>query len=114
MKRFNIILAFLLLSLSALAQKGDAVLGIWQSEHGNGRIQIYKTGNEYNGKLVWTKKALDESGKPNLDVNNPNESLRSQPIKGLEVLKDFTYKSEGTWDGGTVYDPRSGKTYSAA
>jgi uncharacterized protein (DUF2147 family) len=111
MKRFKILLALLVLSFSSVAQQGDAVLGIWQSEHGNGRIQIYKTGELYNGKLVWLTKELNEAGKPKLDINNPVESLRSHPIKGLEVLKNFSYKNEGNWDGGTVYDPRSGKTY---
>jgi len=113
--KFKIILAFLL-SVSALfpalAQKGDAVLGLWESEHGNARIQIFKSNGNYNGKIVWLKNELDESGKNKTDKNNPSESLKTQPIIGLEALGDFTYNEEGVWGGGTVYDPRSGKKYS--
>ncbi len=94
------------------AQSADAVLGIWQSEHGSGRIQISKEGESYNGRIVWLKDEADESGKPKTDINNPSEALKSQPIKGLEVLSGFTYSDNGEWEGGTVYDPRSGKKYS--
>lgn len=113
--KLNIIIATISLQLIAmvsLAQDGDSVLGIWQSAHGNGRIQIYRSGNTYDGKLVWIKEAVDESGKPKLDVNNPSPKLKTQPVKDLEVLRDFKYKNNGVWEDGTVYDPRSGKTYS--
>jgi uncharacterized protein (DUF2147 family) len=99
-------------AFSSLAQNDDAVLGVWQSEHGNARVQISKAGDTYNGKIVWLKDEYDESGKPKTDENNPSEALRKQPIIGLEALSDFTYKGAGVWDGGTVYDPRSGKKYS--
>ena len=101
-----------MIMLASFAQDGDVVLGIWQSEHGSGRIQIYKDGNTYNGKLVWLKEANDESGRIKLDINNPSKNLRSQPINGLEVLRNFTYKDDGVWVDGTVYDPKSGRTYS--
>ncbi|MEJ7780571.1 MAG: DUF2147 domain-containing protein [Daejeonella sp.] len=93
------------------AQNADAVLGIWESEHGSGRIQIYKSGDTYEGKLVWLKEENDNSGKPLADINNPSEALRNRPVKGLDVLSGFTYK-DGAWQDGTVYDPKSGKKYS--
>jgi len=37
--------------------------------------------------------------------------LRSRPILGLEILKDFVYE-DGKWTDGKIYDPKSGKTYS--
>lgn len=112
LKSIFFLLIFSFAAICSFAQSGDAVLGIWQSEHGSGRIQIYKKGNNYNGKLVWLKDETDESGKPKTDINNPSEALRSQPVKGLEVLSDFVYKDNGIWEEGTVYDPKSGKTYS--
>jgi uncharacterized protein (DUF2147 family) len=112
--KFKMIIAFMALfsGIPAIAQNADAVLGIWQSEHGNARIQIFKSGENYNGKIVWLKEENDESGKPKTDVNNPSDALKTQPIIGLEALSDFTYKGAGVWEGGTVYDPRSGKKYS--
>lgn len=97
--------------LSSFAQNADAVLGMWESEHGSGRIQIYKSGDVHEGKLIWLKEENDRAGKPLVDINNPSETLRTRPVKGLEVLSGFRY-SDGAWDGGTVYDPKSGKKYS--
>ncbi len=113
--KFKLILAILapiLFSIPCIAQTADAVLGMWQSEHGSARVQISKSGENYNGKIVWLKEENTESGKPKTDRNNPSQALRSQPILGLEALSDFTYQGDGIWDGGTVYDPRSGKKYS--
>ncbi|MHB1178323.1 MAG: DUF2147 domain-containing protein, partial [Daejeonella sp.] len=31
---------------------------------------------------------------------------------GIEMLKGFSYVEEGVWEGGTIYDPKTGKTYS--
>ena len=41
---------------------------------------------------------------------NADESLRDRPVMGLILLKDFEYE-DGTWEGGTIYDPKNGKTY---
>ena len=113
--KFRILVAFLapyLFSIPSMAQNADAVLGIWQSEHGSARVQISKSGENYNGKITWLKEEDTESGKPKTDQNNPSEKLRSQLILGLEALSDFSYKGDGVWEGGTVYDPRTGKKYS--
>ena len=63
------------------------------------------------GKIVWLKEPL-RNGKPKLDDNNPEEKLRSRPIQGMVFMKDFNYDENNKWDDGTIYDPKSGKTYS--
>ncbi len=108
---FTVLLIQFMIVSPSFAQNGDSVLGFWQSEHGNARIHIYKNGETYDGKLIWLKEETNSSGKPKVDINNPSEMLRSQPVKGLEVLKNFKYSNDRTWEDGTVYDPRSGKTY---
>ncbi len=45
------------------------------------------------------------------DLKNPDESLRSKPILGMEILRDFVYE-DGKYTDGKIYDPKSGKTYS--
>ncbi|MEJ6982343.1 DUF2147 domain-containing protein [Pedobacter sp. P351] len=100
-----------IISTLAFAQSGDDILGKWKSGHGNGQIQIFKRGDNYFGKLIWLKEPNDPSGKPKLDIHNPSKELQTQPVLGLEVLKDFTYKGNGSYSNGKIYDPKSGNTY---
>lgn len=105
---FILLVAF---SFSAFAQKKDDILGKWLNPSGEGQIEIYKRGDKFFGKLAWIKQPNDEKGKPKTDEKNPTESLRSKPLLGLEILKNFVF-DDGKWIDGTIYDPKSGKTYS--
>ena len=40
------------------------------------------------------------------------EKLRTQAIVGLVILKGFEFTGKA-WEDGTIYDPKSGKTYSS-
>ncbi|HTD40357.1 MAG TPA: DUF2147 domain-containing protein [Mucilaginibacter sp.] len=111
-KRGALILFLTIFSLSAWAQKADAILGSWANENGQDHILIYKRGDKFFGKLDWIKVPNDEQGKPKTDKNNPDPALRSRPDLGLELLKGFTFDGDNVYTGGTVYDPKNGKTYS--
>jgi uncharacterized protein (DUF2147 family) len=108
-----ILLAFSLLTISTTvsAQAADDIIGIWQDGYESRKIQIFKRGDQYFGKLVWLKEPNEENGKPKLDVNNPDETLRARPILGLEILGDFNYRRRGTYVRGRIYDVKSGNTY---
>jgi uncharacterized protein (DUF2147 family) len=43
---------------------------------------------------------------------NPDPKKRNHPIIGLVFISGFTKKSDTRWENGTVYDPKSGRTYS--
>lgn len=104
-------MVLIFLSVSTFAQSAEAVVGKWFNNDKEAQIQIYKKGNEFNGKIVWLKNPNNEDGKVKTDVKNPEDNLRTRPIWGLEILKGFKY-DDGDWEGGTIYDPKSGKTYS--
>ncbi|MFC4210174.1 DUF2147 domain-containing protein [Pedobacter lithocola] len=111
MRKFQVlVLLFAAISFNAIAQNKDAVVGKWLNPSGEGQIEIYKKGAKYYGKLAWLKEP-NINGKPKTDVNNPSSSLQSRPLLNLEILKDFVYE-DGKWTDGTIYDPKSGKTYS--
>lgn len=96
----------------AYAQKADAILGKWINPSGEGQIQVYKKGTLYYGKLVWLKAPNDEAiGQPKTDINNPDKSLQSKPILGLEILKGFKFDGDDVYEEGSIYDPKNGKTY---
>lgn len=95
------------------ADEGDRLLGIWEPSNGLSRVKIEKIGTKYYGRVVWLKVPNDpETSKPKVDKNNPDTSMRKAAIKGLRILKDFTYKGKNEWTNGTIYDPKNGKTYS--
>lgn len=110
MKHLTFILLFTAISLAGFAQTKDAVVGTWINSLGEAHIDITKKGDKYFGKIVWLKDPKTEKGEIKTDVKNPEENLRSKPILGLEILKNFTFE-DGKWTGGTIYDPKSGKTY---
>lgn len=110
-KKVVLILLLIVFNCSAWAQKADAILGSWANPNGQDHILIYKRGDKFFGKLDWIKFPNDETGKPKTDKKNPDPALRSRPDLGLELLKDFTFDGDNVYSGGTVYDPKNGKTY---
>ena len=107
--RLNIF--FLLITFFCQSQSDD-ILGIWLEEEKQSKIEIYKKNNRFFGKIIWLKEPLDENGKIKLDKENPNSSLRKNPINGLVIMKNLKYIKKGEWSNGEIYDARSGKTYS--
>lgn len=117
MKKLSLLIMIMALGIfagnKAIAQefKANDVLGIWLNEDKDAQISIYQEGDKYFGKIVWLKNPIDEeTGKPKTDDENPDENLRSVPTLGLIILKNFEF-DEDEWNDGTIYDPKSGKTY---
>lgn len=104
---------FIFLSSWLLQAQETSALGIWLVGDKDAKVELYQNGEDLEGKLVWLKEPLDSSGSPKLDLKNPDSNLRKQQILGLVFLKNFKkLKNENKWTGGTVYDAKSGKTYS--
>lgn len=107
-----IVLLVFICGAQAFAQEADAILGRWYTENDEAIVEIKKKGATYSGSIIFLKVPLEKDGTPKLDKENPDPSKRKQPILGLEFLTGFSY-SNGQWTGGTIYDPESGKTYTA-
>jgi uncharacterized protein (DUF2147 family) len=109
----NIILTSLFLFFATsytFAQDADAILGKWYNTEKDAIVEISKEGQKYNGKITWLKEP-QENGKPKVDKNNSDKSKRDRPIMGMKLLNNFTHKGN-SWEGGEIYDPKNGKTYS--
>ncbi|HKB45670.1 MAG TPA: DUF2147 domain-containing protein [Chitinophagaceae bacterium] len=114
--KYKFFIWFILLWLvnkNIIAQvRPDDIIGVWLTPGKEpAKIQIYKSGEKYYGKIVWLKYPY-ESGKPKLDRNNPDKAIRIHPIVGLIILKEFRLDGNDEWEDGKIYDPESGKTYS--
>lgn len=102
----------------------ERIVGNWYTENNESIVEIFKYTDDrdgvtrYYGRITWLKEpryAEDdaEGGKARHDRNNPEEARQNDPILGLVILKAFVYNpGEGTWDEGTLYDPKVGKAYS--
>ncbi len=124
MQRLTMLLVGLVLVAAgtAVAQDGDAILGLWATDPegggGEAHVEVYKENGRYFGKIIWLAEPTyppdDPKGTPGeekTDLNNPDPDLQGEPVVGLLITKDFVYKGKGQWHKGTIYDPDNGKTY---
>lgn len=110
----SLILIALLISFEAFSQnKADDIIGIWLTGGKEpAKIKIYKSGEKFYGKIIWLKNPT-ENGKQRVDAKNPDKAKRINPIIGLMMLTGFKFNGDDEWKDGDIYDPESGKTYSA-
>jgi len=104
----RLIFAFFALSsfLFNAQVKTTDIVGNYMIPSKDGAIQIYENNGKYFGKIILNKDASK------LDLNNPNKEMQTRKVLGLNILKDFTFDGNDTWENGSIYDPKNGKTYS--
>lgn len=106
------LLFFILISLSSFSQKNSDVTGEWYNAEKDAIITIFEDNNTLSGKITWMLNPNDENGNPKKDPLNPNKDLRDRARLGMVMMTKFAYQKDNVWDGGTLYDPKTGKTYS--
>ena len=106
------ILTFANLVAQTAVSESDKILGVWLTGSKKGHIQITKYGDKYGGKIIWLKEPNDVAGKAKLDTKNPDKVKSQATILGLNNLLGFKATGKGKYEGGTIYDPENGKTYS--
>jgi uncharacterized protein (DUF2147 family) len=87
--------------------------GRWLTEDRQGVVETYPCGRELCGKVVWEAVPVAKDGAPTRDAMNPDPSRRGKPICNLQVMSGFKAKSPAEWVEGSIYEPQTGKTYSA-
>lgn len=99
------------------ANQADDLLGQWYTADNDSKVVVRKENGKYVGEIIWLKEPVygkdeDDTGKAKIDKFNPSKKLRSRPVVGIRILKDFIFDAkENSWKNGTIYDPESGKTY---
>jgi uncharacterized protein (DUF2147 family) len=85
-------------------------VGLWKNE--DATFAIFENQGKLSGKIIALREPLSPEGKDKTDIHNPDPTKRGRPIIGLVFMSGFTRKSDGRWENGTIYDPKSGITYS--
>ena len=104
----RLVVAASLIGVAAPAFAED-IRGLWDA--GESHVEIYSCGELLCGRIAKLDEPLDEDGNEKLDDNNPEPSLRSRPLLGLDLIAGFARAGKRKWEDGTIYDPRDGKTY---
>ncbi len=122
MKMRSMFIAALLLGITAAAAyaaSADDILGVWDNQEKEAKIEIVRCGDQYCGDIVWLREPnypADSKegapGTPKLDRHNPDPANRKNPVIGLRIMHGFIFAGDGMWKDGQVYDPKNGKTYS--
>jgi uncharacterized protein (DUF2147 family) len=109
--------AAMILGGAAYANEADEILGYWYTEDDESIVEVEKVDGKYFGTIIWLADPVyepgdPEEGQPLRDRENPDKSKQNDPVKGLQVLKEFVYDaSDSEWNSGTIYDPANGRTY---
>lgn len=115
--RLSFVVIAAALSLAAgPALAADSVEGVWLVQDKAAKVRIAPCPAqpaELCGEIVWLRAPTGENGQPKTDAHNPDASLRSRPLMGLTMIRGFRQVEPGRWEGGKIYDPKSGKTYAS-
>ena len=93
----------------ASAAHAQSVLGQWQ-EPGGSRIEVFRCGPDVCARLI----AIQADAPTHVDAHNPDPTLRTRSLCGLEIGQGFHPADPAHAEEGKLYDPKSGKTYSGS
>jgi len=110
---------FVLSALSLCAAAGVAAAdqpvatGFWVTADHGAVVQIEACASGLCGHLVGLR-TNHKPGDSLVDSENPDAGKRSVPLCGLNLMGSLKpTKAPGKWEDGWVYDPESGRTYTA-
>lgn len=111
MFRFFAFLTLLLTTTGAYAQDSAAPFGLWLTENQRSVIAVEpcaKDAATVCGKIHW----IIEGGMQ-IDSKNPDESRRTQPMCGLNILGGLRQSDAMNWIDGEIYKADEGDIYNA-
>jgi len=113
--------AFFALAAAVVAQPGlgapaeaPTAIGFWVTPNHGAVVHIVACDSGLCGYLVGLR-TDHEPGEMPRDAHNPDPALRSELLCGRAIMGSLkpAKDSPTKWEGGWVYDPASGNTYTA-
>ena len=95
----------------------DRILGVYAAveEGKDAKVRFTKLADgTYQGQIFWLKNDKNADGSPKMDIKNPDPEKRKVRADNIIIVWGIRYDAkENEWNGGKVYNPTSGKTYTA-
>lgn len=112
MKKLIILFFLGIYAFASIAQETDKIVGVWWNEEKTTKIEVEKKDGKYIGTIIYMIPEKYENGEAPKDDENPDPALRERSLIGLQILDGFVYNADKKeWKDGSIYDPKSGKTY---
>jgi uncharacterized protein (DUF2147 family) len=85
--------------------------GLWADEDNSFIIEVARCGERLCAEIV----GLQPEDENKLDTKNTDRSKRDRPWCGLDVMGNLkpSTREPGKWEGGWIYNPEDGRTYSS-
>ncbi len=113
--RFMLILIFILSQLCFAIESNtyvpDQINGVWLTDAKDAKVQVYRVGSIYYGKIIWLKNNTNPEGKPLLDNYHPNPKFRNRTRVNVVALSGLTFQGDNKFENGILYYPTNGQTY---
>ncbi len=107
--RCNMLFSSLLFLAVHAEGQTSKLQGYWLEPSG-GIIQVASCGADLCARIV----SFSRKDGPRTDVNNQDHALRTRSLCALELGAGFVPVSDDRAENGHIYDPKTGKTYTAA
>ena len=113
MKKFFSIMCMMALSVTLSAQnKPDDIVGKWFAEQDGVEsfVEIMKSPDgTYMAQVRWVENSVGPDGRKELDVKNPDKSLRNVPVDEIVLFRGLEFnEKKNNWGGTKIYDPTRG------
>lgn len=101
-----LLMAIVLIAAVPARGQGSPLFRDWREPSGS----VIRIGPCARGVCLWIV-SLSPDTPATVDAHNPSQSLRNRLLCGLEIGHGFYLSSSTHASGGTLYDPKTGKTY---
>jgi len=111
--RLGLLLVFIATTSFNSDHDANRLLGVWEYEEKNLRIEIFEEDGHFAGKMIWFLSSSESMMNSYRDTENPEPKLTTRPLIGLKLVEKLSYQGNDTWGSGKIYDPNSGYTWDA-
>jgi uncharacterized protein (DUF2147 family) len=109
----TIFAVYLVASTTERIEAAEPVSPVGQWKNDDATFEIFEEAGKLSAKIIALKEPKTPDGLEKKDIHNPDSAKRDRPILGLTFMSGFVKKNERRWENGTIYDPKSGNTYSS-